>query len=212
MYTSDAPPVEADEYERMKRRAEAAEKRVQELTAMLNGQERLARENAQEFDKVFAGLNQGLLLSSELYRQWQDATARAEAAELSLKLIKADNRDLIEAHRRIGELERELADAREGHTIDNDEGVNDKFYLGDLREDTDDVLDSLDKTAIKGAINWADLRCVSTTKVYGNHGRTWFRVEIEEAAPGEEALIAAVTAGLAAKGWHVDDIEITTEW
>jgi len=28
----------------------------------------------------------------------------------------------------------------------------------------------------------------------------------------EEALIAAVVAGLAAKGWYMDDIEITTEW
>lgn len=31
MYTSDAPPVEAEEYERMKQRAEAAEGRVKEL-------------------------------------------------------------------------------------------------------------------------------------------------------------------------------------
>jgi hypothetical protein len=84
--------------------------------------------------------------------------------------------------------------------------------LSNLKEDTNDVLDSLDKTAIKGAINWADLRCVSTTQIRGDRGRTWFRVEIEEAAPGEEALIAAVVAGLAAKGWYTDDIEVTTEW
>jgi hypothetical protein len=48
---------------------------------------------------------------------------RAEAAELSLKLIEADNRDLVDAHRRIGELERELAAVRDGRAIDNDEGV-----------------------------------------------------------------------------------------
>jgi len=89
---------------------------------------------------------------------------------------------------------------------------DDDLTLSNLQEDTNDVLDSLDKTAIKGAINWADLRCVSATQVHGNRGRTWFRVEIEEAAPGEEALIAAVVAGLAAKGWYMDDIEITTEW
>lgn len=90
--------------------------------------------------------------------------------------------------------------------------IDDDLTLSGLQEDTNDVLESLDKTAIKGAINWADLRCVSTTKVHGNYGRTWFRVEIEEAAPGEEALIAAVIAGLAAKGWYTDDIEVTTEW
>ncbi len=130
MYTSDAPPVEADEYERMKQRAEAAEK----------------------------------------------------------------------------ERDRLVSQVRASPTDDDD------LTLSNLQEDTNEVLDSLDKTAIKGAINWADLRCVSTTQVYGNRGRTWFRVEIEEAAPGEEALIAAVVAGLAAKGWYTDDIEVTTEW
>lgn len=84
--------------------------------------------------------------------------------------------------------------------------------LIDLEQDTNDVLDSLDKTAVKGAINWADLRCVSVEKVHNKRGREWFRVEIEEAAPGEEALTAAVAAGLAAKGWYMGDIEIAIEW
>lgn len=62
-------------------------------------------------------------LKDELAEDASRERQRAEAAELSLKLIEADNRDLIEAHRRIGELERALADEREGHAIDNDEGA-----------------------------------------------------------------------------------------
>jgi len=89
---------------------------------------------------------------------------------------------------------------------------DDALTLSNLEEDTNDVLDSLDKTLVKGAINWADLRCVSAEKVHDKRGREWFRVEIEEAAPGEEALIAAVAAGLTAKGWYMPDIEIATEW
>ena len=58
-----------------------------------------------------------------LIREAQRQAERAETAEMSLKLIEADNRDLIEAHRRIGELERELAAVRDGRTIDNDEGA-----------------------------------------------------------------------------------------
>lgn len=111
---------ERDEW---KRRAEAAEERVQKLTAMLNGQERLAQENAKAFDKVQAAAEHGVMMAGSLYYQWQEAEERAKAAELSLKLIEADNRDLIDAHRRIGELERALADEREGHAIDNDEGA-----------------------------------------------------------------------------------------
>ena len=74
MYTSDAPPVEADEYERMKQRAEAAEAAI-----------------------------------AAVPRQAIDALFRQQFGSY--------------AHRRIGELERALADEREGHAIDNDEGA-----------------------------------------------------------------------------------------
>ena len=74
MYTSDAPPVEADEYERMKQRAEAAEAAI-----------------------------------AAVPRQAIDALFRQQFGSY--------------AHRRTGELERALADEREGHAIDNDEGA-----------------------------------------------------------------------------------------
>ncbi len=130
-----------------------------------------------------------------------EAVERAEAAEAQLAGVLPAAQVLVSKVEFIPILASNAAP-----TIDDD------LTLSGLQEDTNDVLDSLDKTAIKGAINWADLRCVSTTKVHGNYGRTWFRVEIEEAAPGEETLIAAVVAGLAAKGWYTDDIEVTTEW
>jgi hypothetical protein len=89
---------------------------------------------------------------------------------------------------------------------------SDDLELVELRKDANEVLESLDKNQIAGAINWADLRCVQTNRARDAYGRTWYRVEIEEAAPGEESLIAAVRDGLAHLGWYVDDIEIETAW
>lgn len=147
-------------------------------------------------------------LIERLVRERDEWKRRAEATEARVKELEAQLAGLLPAAQSVVtkiEFIPILA-SNAAPTID------DNLTLSGLQEDTNDVLDSLDKTAIKGAINWADLRCVSTTKVHGNYGRTWFRVEIEEAAPGEEALIAAVVAGLAAKGWYTDDIEVTTEW
>lgn len=88
LYTSIDAPIEADTYERMRQRAEAAEQQVQKLTAMLNGQERLAQENTKEFDKVLAGLNQGVMVSAGLYHQWRDADERAKKAEARVKELE----------------------------------------------------------------------------------------------------------------------------
>jgi len=146
--TSDAPPVEADEYERMKQRAEAAEAKLKEWETAANNNdpyvtnggyvevevleavkrrnlELLTRAEAAERQIVAneARITELTRLKDELAEDASRERQRAEAAELSLKLIEADNRDLIEAHRRIGELERALADEREGHAIDNDEGA-----------------------------------------------------------------------------------------
>ena len=35
-----------------------------------------------------------------------------------------------------------------------------------------------------GAVNWADLRVIDVVKCQGREGNAWYRVEIEEAAPG----------------------------
>lgn len=157
------------------------------MEAILFGVNRQANEVqvlTQEIDRKTFGHLQDRV--KELESQLADAIKRAEAAEK--------------------ERDRLALQVRASSTDDDD------LTLSNLQEDTNDVLDSLDKTAIKGAINWADLRCVSAEKVHDKRGREWFRVEIEEAAPGEEALIAAVAAGLTAKGWYMPDIEIATEW
>lgn len=70
-----------------RQRAEAAEREVQKLTAMLDGQVRLAQENAKEFDKARTGVEHGVMVAASLYQQWQDATKRAEAAEAKLALV-----------------------------------------------------------------------------------------------------------------------------
>ncbi len=81
-----------------------------------------------------------------------------------------------------------------------------------LMSDTDAILTGLDPKEIKGAINWGDLGAREVTRVFDADHRTWLRMVIEEVSPGEEQLIAAVRAGLAAKGWDVSKIEIETDW
>ncbi len=80
-----------------------------------------------------------------------------------------------------------------------------------LRDDTDNVLWSLKPENVPGAINWGDLVTRETQEVIDEQ-RRWYRVIIEEADPANPALHAAVLAGLVAKGWKADDIEIETAW
>lgn len=80
-----------------------------------------------------------------------------------------------------------------------------------LRDDTDNVIWSLKPDDVPGAINWGDLGTRETQEVI-DESRRWYRVVIEEADPSNPALHAAVLAGLVAKGWKADDIEIETAW
>ena len=73
--------------------------------------------NADMLEAVLYGKNRAAELAA--------MTKRAEAAELSLKLIEADNRDLIEAHRRIGELE----EAREEAVTDSELAILENVKL-----------------------------------------------------------------------------------
>jgi hypothetical protein len=146
----------------MKQRAEAAEAKLKEWETAANNNdpyvtnggyvevevleavkrrnlELLTRAEAAERQIVAneARITELTRLKDELAEDASRERQRAEAAELSLKLIEADNRDLIEAHRRIGELERALADEREGHAIDNDEGAEIIINLmGDVQQPT----------------------------------------------------------------------------
>lgn len=80
-----------------------------------------------------------------------------------------------------------------------------------LRDDTDNILWSLKPEDVPGAINWGDLGARETQEVIDEE-RRWYRVVIEEADPANPALHASVLAGLVAKGWKADDIEIETAW
>jgi hypothetical protein len=80
-----------------------------------------------------------------------------------------------------------------------------------LRDDTDNVIWALKPDDVPGAINWGDLGVREVQEVIDDE-RRWYRVVIEEADPRNQALHAAVTAGLVALGWNADDIELETAW
>ena len=80
-----------------------------------------------------------------------------------------------------------------------------------LRDNTDNVIWSLKPEDVPGAINWGDLGVREVQEVV-NDERRWYRVVIEEADPSNQALHAAVLAGLVTLGWTADDIEIETAW
>jgi hypothetical protein len=80
-----------------------------------------------------------------------------------------------------------------------------------LRDDTDTVVWALKPDNVPGAINWGDLGAREVQEVVTDE-RRWYRVVIEEADPSNDALHAAVLAGLAALGWNTDDIELETAW
>jgi hypothetical protein len=80
-----------------------------------------------------------------------------------------------------------------------------------LRDDTDNVIWALKPDDVPGAINWGDLWVREVQEVIDEE-RRWYLVVIEEADPSNQALHAAVTAGLVALGWNADDIELETAW
>ena len=80
-----------------------------------------------------------------------------------------------------------------------------------LRDETDNVIWALKPDDVPGAINWGDLGVREVQEVIDEE-RRWWRVIVEEADPSNQALHAAVTAGLVALGWQADDIEIETAW
>jgi len=81
-----------------------------------------------------------------------------------------------------------------------------------LRDDVDLICLQLDNSTVPGAINWGDLGAAWVARSLDEDNRTRLHVRIEEASPGEDALIVAVRAGLAALGWDVSNIVVETEW
>lgn len=87
-------------------------------------------------------------------------------------------------------------------------------YADQLMKVTDEVLEALDPSTIKGAINWGDLSCriVERVELFSSSPvtETVWRVVIEEAAPDAYELSAAVFNALAHSGFK--DVEVQLEW
>jgi hypothetical protein len=66
---------------------------------------------------------------------------------------------------------------------------------------------------IAGAVNWADLHCVSVERyeeLYGDEITTGYRAYIEEASPNSPAFRQFISDHLAKQGFK--DVEVRTEW
>jgi len=79
-----------------------------------------------------------------------------------------------------------------------------------LYDAVDEIIIGLNPQEFNEAINWGDLGPAEVVRSFDQDQRMWLRVVIEEAAPGCEKLIAAVSAGLAAQGWT--GVQIDTQW
>ncbi len=111
----------ADKFER-----EIVRRYIKDLEAALNDQKAA--------NALLMQSSNAISLTAKQQRQ------RAEAAELSLKLIEADNRDLEDAHRRIGELEK----AREDEVTDSELAILENVKL---RERIKELQEQLGQTS-----------------------------------------------------------------
>lgn len=153
---------------------------------------------------VKAGWDELLKQQEEWKRERAALTQRAEAAEAALALATNSMPGKTTGVWVPLDKWTELQDRLLKLQVDAGELVR-------LRDDTDNVIWSLKPEDVPGAINWGDLGTRETQEVIDEQ-RRWYRVVIEEADPANPDLHAAVLAGLVAKGWQADDIEIETEW
>jgi Lar family restriction alleviation protein len=106
-----------------------------------------------------------------------------------------------------GDTENAAIEAWNKRTITDDDQWNELRRLYDAVEG---ILMGLDPQEFNEAINWGDLGPAEVTRTFDQDHRMWLRVVIEEAAPGCEKLIAAVSAALTAQGWT--GVQIDTQW
>lgn len=85
-----------------------------------------------------------------------------------------------------------------------------RALLARLREDTEQALYAADKAGIDGAINWADLACVSAGIALTEHDDVTLQVLIEEADPDSFELHQFVADYLRDRGYG--DVEVLTQW
>jgi hypothetical protein len=86
-------------------------------------------------------------------------------------------------------------------------------YLKRLYADANAVIADLNKFAIRGPVNWADLGCVEARHVTahcGDYDVESYEIIVEEAGPEATELQTAIALGLVEKG-HVG-INVVTEW
>ena len=83
--------------------------------------------------------------------------------------------------------------------------------LKELRAACNAALDKIKASETRpfGAINWADLRCVSAEWVRDDSGSEFPQVFVEEAAPGALELCSAIAAALEER-WP--GVRVVAEW
>lgn len=76
-------------------------------------------------------------------------------------------------------------------------------YLQKLKKVTDEILDEAKaRDDIKGAINWADLRCIEARYVMTDDGSEHFEVVISEADPHQHDLYVFVFTKLQKRRYY----------
>ena len=82
--------------------------------------------------------------------------------------------------------------------------------LSDLRRDTNEILKSLKRSSIPGAINWADLKVVDVFWKVNLEGEANYTVLVDEVSPEATEFQTAISEALAKLGWT--GVEVYTEW
>lgn len=83
-------------------------------------------------------------------------------------------------------------------------------YLNALKKCASEACDAAYNANINGAINYADLECVSARRFEDDEGEVFYSVVIEEADPRNYDFHVFVVEYLKVHGY--DGVEVITEW
>ena len=83
-------------------------------------------------------------------------------------------------------------------------------HLHGLLLATNGILMRMEPANFPGAINWADLKCISAHLSVDQNADPTYQVVIDEAAPDEAKFCAHIAQELAARGWP--GVQVITEW
>lgn len=79
-----------------------------------------------------------------------------------------------------------------------------------LRQHANKACEAAFKSKMQGAVNWADLSCISAREIKDDAGHIGLSVIISEASPHEAGLQSFIWDYLEALGYEID--EVLTEW